>query len=184
MCRLIHPSTVVSRTRDGACSLWQWWHWWWGFTQPFIHPAEPGQSLHHILQLRQYVKILTYTPVSNMFIHVTCLDTLLPPHQRWWGSRLQGHGYRDHQQWGRAGVPSDQLLQSSGDAGDGRRWPHAFRKPHGRPSYAEVLPGFVHPGQPGGPAQHRPRGLPELSVAGHGGWMVCDAQINRSSPLN
>lgn len=166
---------IVSRTGGGACSIWQWWHWWWGFTQPFIHSTEPGQPLHHIIQLRQWVKTLffthTHTPPHTLYTQTLSLIFL-----RWRGSRLEGHGYGDHQQWGGAGVPSGELLRCSGDVGGRRRRPRPNGEPHGRPRHAPLVPGLVYQGESGGPAQYRPRGLPELSVAGDGGWMVGDAQ--------
>lgn len=99
---------------------------------------------------------------------------------RWWGIRLQGHGYRDHQQWGGAGVPTSKLLRNTRDVRGWRRKSRSGWEPHGRPRHAPLLTGLFHQGQSGRPAQHRPRGLPELSVARHGRWVVCDLLTNRT----
>lgn len=122
-----------------------------------------------------------YTPVPRSHIHHHCLSQALIPSfispQRWWGSMLQRHGYRDHQQWGGAGVSSGKFVWSSGHVRGWWRRSCPHREPHGRSRHAPVLPGLVHQGEPGGPTQHRPRGLPELRVARHRGWMVCGFEI-------
>lgn len=48
----------------------------------------------------------------------------------------------------------------------------ARREPHGWPSPAALQPRLLHPRQPRGPAEPRPRSLPELHVAGHRGRLV------------
>lgn len=171
-CEICENALIVSRTRGGACSVWQWRHRWRRLPQSLFNPTESGQSLHHIVQLRQWVNTSVthtlFTPSRSLpFLQISSSP------QRWRGSRLQGHGYRDHQQWGGAGVPSAELIWLSRDAGGRWRKPRPRRESDGWPCHAPIVSWIFYPGESGGSAQYRPRGLPELSVVGNGGWMVC-----------
>lgn len=49
----IYRLLILNRGKAG--SIWQRWHRWWRLSQPFLHPTESGQSLHHLIQLRKWV---------------------------------------------------------------------------------------------------------------------------------
>lgn len=49
-------------------AFWKWWLRWRRLTKPFIYTAEPSITLHHLIQLRQWVMLIHTIHALNLFI--------------------------------------------------------------------------------------------------------------------
>lgn len=135
----------------------------WGKFWCVLGSASICPSPHHHNSPGRKIPCSPPHPHGHRWVFTTQLPLLAP--SRRGNPELQGGGGGDDELGGGAGArfPSPRH----------HFWAEpARREPHGRPSPAALQPRLLHPGQPRGPAEPRPRSLPELHVVGHRGRLV------------